>query len=87
MKKRGRPVGSLIRQRILKIIKESTIPMYGYQIFSKYKKQYPKVSMRLVYYHIKKSLSLGEIKVVKIKKEKGKYSWGGEVERVYYSIK
>ena len=85
--KRGRPIGSLVRNRIIKIIKNKDKPIYGYEVFSEYKKKYPNASIRLIYYHLKKAFLLGEIKIAKISKEKGKYSWGNEVERTYYEVK
>ena len=42
--------------------------------------------MRSIYYHLKKGVEIGEIKVNTIKSEKGDYSWGCEAEKIYYSI-
>jgi DNA-binding transcriptional ArsR family regulator len=85
MGKRGRPVKSQIRQRIVDILyfmKEG----YGYGIYKVYCDIFPKVSQRVVYYHLKKGEAIGEFKIVKVIKEKGNYSWGGEAEKVYYSL-
>ena len=85
MEKRGRPVKSEIRQKIVDILyfmKEG----YGYEIYKVYCDIYPKVSQRVIYYHLKKGEALGEFKVSRISKEKGEYSWGGEAEKVYYSL-
>ncbi len=85
MAKRGRPVESAIRQRIVEILhflKEG----YGYDISKVYMAVYPRVTMRSIYYHLKKGVSLGEFKVKRIKSEKGNYSWGGEAEKVYYAL-
>lgn len=87
MKKRGRgrPVKSEIRQKIVDILyfmKEG----YGYDIYKVYCDIFPKVSQRVIYYHLKKGVSIGELKVARISKEKGDYSWGGEAEKVYYSL-
>jgi hypothetical protein len=85
MAKRGRPVESAIRQRIIEILyflKEG----YGYDISKVYMAIYPKVTMRSIYYHLKKGVSLGEFKVKRIKSEKGNYSWGGEAQKVYYAL-
>jgi len=82
---KGRPVKSEIRQNIVEILyfmKEG----YGYDIYRIYKALFPKVTMRSIYYHLKKGVSLGEFKVHKIQKEKGNYSWGGEVEKIYYAL-
>lgn len=82
---RGRPVKSEIRQNIVEILyfmKEG----YGYDIYRVYKSIFPKVTMRSIYYHLKKGLALGEFKVSKVEKEKGDYSWGGEAEKTYYGL-
>jgi len=82
---RGRPPNSPIRQNIIDILffmKRG----YGYDIYKVYKEIFPKVTMRSIYYQLKKGVDLGEIKVEKIEKEKGEFSWGSEVEKVYYAL-
>lgn len=82
---RGRPVGSIIRQRmvdILSIMKRA----HGYQLFKAYRDLFPKVTLRVIYYHLKKGVSTGEFILDKIEREKGDYSWGGEAEKIYYSL-
>ena len=82
---RGRPVKSEIRQNIIEILyfmKEG----YGYEIYKAYITIFPKVTMRSIYYHLKKGTSIGEFKVSKVEREKGEYSWGGEAEKTYYSL-
>ena len=82
---RGRPVQSAIRQNIVEILyflKKG----YGYDIYKAYIAIFPKVTMRSIYYHLKKGTALGEFKVYKIEKEQGDYSWGSEAEKVYYSL-
>lgn len=82
---RGRPVKSEIRQNIVEILyfmKKG----YGYEIYKAYVNIFPKVTMRSIYYHLKKGTALGEFKVEKIEKEKGDYSWGGEAEKIYYAL-
>lgn len=83
--KRGRPVKSQVRQNIINIlyiIKKG----YGYDIFKTYRAVYPTCTMRLIYYHLKKGIETGEIKVAEIRKEKGNFSWGGDVEKIYYGL-
>ena len=85
MAKRGRPVESAIRQRIVEILyflKEG----YGYEISKIYMAVYPKVTMRSIYYHLNRGVSLGEFKVNRIKAEKGNYSWGPEAQKKYYAL-
>ena len=82
---RGRPIRSEIRQNIIEILyfmKEG----YGYEIYKAYIAIFPKVTMRSIYYHLKKGLALGEFKVSKVEREKGEYSWGGEAEKTYYGL-
>jgi len=82
---RGRPVKSAIRQNIIELLfflKEG----YGYDIYRHYKEIFPSVSMRVIYYHLKKGTDLGEFRVNKIAKENGNFSWGNMAEKIYYSL-
>jgi DNA-binding transcriptional ArsR family regulator len=82
---RGRPVKSQIRQNIVEIlnaIKEG----YGYDIYKAYVDIFPKVTMRSIYYHLKKGVSIKELEVARVEKEKGNYSWGPEAEKIYYRL-
>ncbi|MBN2567626.1 hypothetical protein JXB02_06110 [Candidatus Woesearchaeota archaeon] len=83
--KRGRPTRSDIRQNIVEILALMG-QGYGYEIFKTYVRIFPKATMRVIYYHLKKGLALEEFTVAEIKKEKGDFSWGGEVEKVYYGL-
>ncbi|MAF99292.1 MAG: hypothetical protein CMH61_01640 [Nanoarchaeota archaeon] len=85
MKKRGRPVKSEIRNNVLEIVHHLG-KGYGYQIAKAYNSIFPKVSQRSVYYHLRKGVQLDELKVSKIKMEKGDYSWGDKAEKIYYSL-
>lgn len=82
---RGRPVKSEIRQNIIEIlyfIKQG----YGYEIYKIYREVFPPVTLRSIYYHLRKGTKLEEFKVYKIKSEKGDYSWGPEAEKIYYAL-
>jgi hypothetical protein len=82
---RGRPAKSEIRQNIVDIlffIKRG----YGYDIYKIYREVFAPVTMRSIYYHLRKGLKLEEFKIDKIEKEKGDYSWGGEAEKIYYGL-
>jgi|TARA_B100001964_G_C13906567_1_gene453954 hypothetical protein len=82
---RGRPTRSEVRQNMIEILfvmKEA----YGYDIYRQYKKIFAPVTLRLIYYHLKKGIELGEFKVSQVKKEKGSFSWGGEVQKTYYAL-
>lgn len=82
---RGRPVKSVIRQNVVEIlfhIKKA----YGYDIYKSYVKIFPKVTLRSIYYHLRKGVSLGEFQILNIEREKGDYSWGAEAEKIYYGL-
>ena len=82
---RGRPVKSQIRQNIIELLfflKEG----YGYDLYRHYKDIFPPVSMRVIYYHLRKGADLGEFKINKIVKENGDFSWGSVAEKIYYSL-
>ena len=83
--KRGRPAQSVVRQNIVEILAMKK-QAYGYELFKVYVDIFPRITMRNIYYHLKKGLALGEFKVSKIQKEKGDYSWGGEAEKIYYGL-
>jgi hypothetical protein len=59
---------------------------HGYQLYKVYRDLFPKVTLRVIYYHLKKGLSLGEVEIEKVEREKGDYSWGTEAEKIYYRI-
>jgi len=85
MKRRGRPLGSPIRQNVvdlLAVLGEA----YAYQIYKHYIKIFPKVTMRSVYYQLQKGLETGEFIIKKVEKEKGNYSWGSYAEKTYYAL-
>ncbi|MBD3310858.1 hypothetical protein GF351_06590 [Candidatus Woesearchaeota archaeon] len=83
--KRGRPVRSQIRQNIIEIL-HFLGKGYGYDIYKIYVQVFPKVTMRSIYYHLRKGTSLKEFEVEQIKRERGDYSWGTEAEKIYYKL-
>jgi hypothetical protein len=83
--RRGRPVGSVVRQNVLEILGVLG-RAHGYQIYKVYKELFPKVTLRVIYYHLKKGVSLGELEVERIERERGDYSWGSEAEKIYYKL-
>jgi hypothetical protein len=82
---RGRPIGSQIRQRIVDIL-HSMGSGYGYEIHKRYKDLFPNVTLRVIYYHLRKGVEIGEFKVKLVKQEKGDYSWGSHAEKIYYAL-
>lgn len=85
MGNRGRPVSSVIRQNITEIL-FFLGKGYGYDIYKTYTAIFPKVTLRSIYYHLRKGIDLGEFEVEKIEKEKGNYSWGEIAEKIYYKL-
>lgn len=59
---------------------------YGYEIYKIYIEIFPKITLRSVYYHLKKGIQLDEFRVDKVIQEKGDYSWGTTTEKIYYSL-
>jgi hypothetical protein len=82
---RGRPIGSKVRQNMVEILHYAK-QLHGYHIYSIYKQLFPQVTMRAIYYHLKKGVETKEFKIAETRKEKGNYSWGAEVERTYYTL-
>ncbi|MDD2678430.1 MAG: hypothetical protein PHT91_00790 [Candidatus Nanoarchaeia archaeon] len=82
---KGRPVGSIIRNRIAVILKNMNIG-YGYEIYKIYKNIFGNIHIRTIYYNLKKGIEKEEIILLRIEKEMGKYSWGNEVEKIYYIV-
>lgn len=82
---RGRPIKSAIRQNVVEILNVKG-EMYGYDIYRVYKEIFPSITLRSIYYHLKKGVSTGEIVVKEVKKEKGSFSWGSETEKIYYGL-
>ncbi len=82
---RGRPYKSLIRDRITVLLDRLGFS-YGYEIYKYYKQLFDNTSSRIIYYHLRKGVDKGEFVVVNIKRVPGSFTWGNEVERVYYSL-
>ncbi|MBT7497351.1 hypothetical protein HN662_03410 [Candidatus Woesearchaeota archaeon] len=82
---RGRPTRSIIRQNIIEIL-FFLGEGYGYQIAKIYNEIFPQVTQRSIYYHLRKGAQTREIEIKKIEQEKGDFSWGSMVEKIYYSL-
>ena len=83
--KRGRPIGSVIRQRIIDILYVLE-KAHGYELYRYYKEIHPPITLRVVYYHLRKGSTLGEFHLETISQEKGDYSWGESAEKIYYTL-
>lgn len=81
------PIKNEIRRAIFNFLK-SHGPAYGYEIYKGLKKEFSKPpSLRLVYYHLGKGEADGLFQVAEVKAMQGGYSWGKNVERIYYMVK
>ena len=81
---KGRPGGSIIRNRINAILNKVGTS-YGYEIYKIYQELFGRVHIRSIYYNLKKGIENEEIILVNVKREIGNYSWGDEVEKIYYA--
>ncbi len=82
---RGRPLGSEVRLNIIDILARMG-KAYGYQINKAYKEIFTPVTLRTIYYHLRKGKELGLFKVEKVEQTEGEYSWGTTAEKTYYSL-
>lgn len=82
---RGRPTKSAIRQNLVELL-YYVGQGYGYDLAKMYNEVFPPVTQRSIYYHLKKGVQLQEFVIHEIKEEKGDYSWGQVVEKVYYTL-
>ncbi len=82
---RGRPIGSEVRNNIIDILGYMG-KAYGYELNKVYREVFPAVTLRSIYYHLKKALSLGLVKVEVVERSEGNYSWGSTAEKTFYSL-
>jgi hypothetical protein len=85
MAKRGRKIGSPIRQQIVEILfwmKKGT----GYDIYKIHKQLFPQCTQRSIYYHLQKGVDTQEFLLENVRIEEGDYSWGKQTQKVYYEL-
>jgi hypothetical protein len=85
MARRGRPIGSPIRQNIVELLAVLGRG-YGYEIAKHYKEVFPACTRESIYYHLRKGVQLGEFIVEEVKQEQGQFSWGPVAEKIYYKL-
>ncbi len=83
--KRGRPPGSPVRQNVTELLAQFG-ELHGYEIYKHYTKLFPSASMRAIYYSLRNGVKKEYFKIARVEKKAGKYSWGPEAQRVYYSL-
>lgn len=81
----ARKVGSPVRQRLVALL-HGVGKGYGYQLHKMYCELYGRCTRENIYYHLRKGVELGEFVQVSITKEKGSYSWGDDVQKIYYAL-
>lgn len=82
---RGRPVFSEVRQNMIEILALMK-RAYAYDLYKHYREIFAPVTMRLIYYHMRKGVDLEEFKIDKVEQEHGDFSWGTVVQKTYYKI-
>jgi hypothetical protein len=85
MKRRGRAVGSAIRDNLVELlfhIKQA----HAYELYQKYKKAFGPVNIRSVYYNLTKGKELGVFAIKEVQKVEGDFSWGTSAERIIYGL-
>jgi len=81
---KGRPEGSIVRNRLVQML-QVLGTSYGYELYNHYREVFGNVHIRTIYYNLKKGIEKEEIIVVDVAREIGDYSWGDEVQKVYYT--
>ena len=82
---RGRPFSSPIRHNIVEILNVLN-KAYGYQLHKIYVEIFGKCTREVIYYHLRTGAKLKEFELTEIKQERGDYSWGKTVEKLYYTL-
>lgn len=59
---------------------------YAYELYQHYVQVYPKVTRRLIYYHLAKGVLSGEFVETARRREEGEYTWGTSAEKIYYGL-
>ncbi|MBS3064184.1 MAG: hypothetical protein J4472_00015 [DPANN group archaeon] len=83
--KRGRVVGSVIRDNIIELL-YCMEKSHAYELAKTYKKVFGPISIRSVYYNLKKGLEIGVFEVKEIQKVEGNFSWGTTAQRICYGL-
>ena len=85
MKRRGRAVGSAIRDNLIEILFHVR-QAHAYALYQKYKKAFGPVNIRSVYYNLTKGKELGLFEVKEVQRVEGDFSWGSSAERIVYGL-
>jgi len=85
MAKRGRMVGSVIRDNVIEILYVLG-KSHAYDVYKHYKKIYGPVSIRSIYYNLTKGKELGVFEIKEIQKVEGNFSWGPSAQRIIFAL-
>ncbi|MBI4141370.1 hypothetical protein HY484_00425 [Candidatus Woesearchaeota archaeon] len=85
MKRRGRPVGSIVRQNIVELL-SAVGTTYGYKLHKLYCEIFAPCTREVIYYHLRTGSKLGEFVVHEIKRVEGDFSWGSHAEKIFYKL-
>ncbi len=85
MGKRGRVVGSVIRDNLVEILFHLK-SAYAYELYKHYKKVFGPVSIRSVYYNLTKGKDIGVFEIKEIQKVEGNFSWGPQAQRILFAL-
>jgi hypothetical protein len=85
MPSRGRPLKTEVRERIASILARVG-QSYGYELYKYYSKVFGKMTMRNLYYNLRKGLKIGEFIIADVRQEIGAFTWGGATQHIYYTL-
>ena len=85
MGKRGRVVGSVIRDNLIELLFHLK-SAYAYELYKHYKKVFGPVSIRSVYYNLTKGKDIGVFEIKEIQKVEGDFSWGPQAQRIVFGL-
>ena len=85
MGKRGRVVGSVIRDNLIELLFHLK-QAYAYELYKHYKKVFGPVSIRSVYYNLTKGKDIGVFEIKEIQKVEGDFSWGPQAQRIVFGL-
>jgi Fe2+ or Zn2+ uptake regulation protein len=85
MAKRGRVVGSVIRDNLVELLFHIN-KAHAYELYKHYKKVYGPVSIRSIYYNLTKGKDLGVFEIKEIQKVEGNFSWGPSAQRIIFAL-
>jgi len=85
MAKRGRVVGSVIRDNLVELLHHVS-KAHAYALYKQYKKAYGPVSIRSIYYNLSKGKDIGVFEIKEIQKVEGDFSWGPSAQRIIFGL-